>query len=71
MMTSKVARDAFDQGVYILSWYDTLIIAPPLIITQDVVDEAIDIIDKSLLIADREAVSTDIPVSKTSEFAGI
>jgi len=71
MMTSKVARDAFDQGVYILSWYDTLIIAPPLIITQDEVDEAIDIIDKSLLIADRETVSTDIPVSKTSEFAGI
>lgn len=71
MMTSKVARDAFDQGVYILSWYDTLIIAPPLIITQDEVDEAIDIIDKSLLIADREAVSTDIPVSKTSEFVSI
>lgn len=71
MMTSKVARDAFDQGVYILSWYDTLIIAPPLIITQDEVDEAIDIIDKSLLIADREVVSTDIPVSKTSEFVSI
>ena len=71
MMTSKVARDAFDQGVYILSWYDTLIIAPPLIITQDEVDEAIDIIDKSLVIADREAVSTDIPVSKTSEFVSI
>lgn len=70
-MTSKVARDAFDQGVYILSWYDTLIIAPPLIITQDEVDEAIDVIDKSLEIADREAVSTDIPVSKTSEFVSI
>ena len=71
LMTSEVARDAFDHGVYILSWYDTLVIAPPLIITQDEVDEAIDIIDKSLVIADREAVSTDVSVSKTSEFKSI
>jgi len=71
LMTSKVAGDAMSGGVYVAAWYDTLIIAPPLIITQDEVDEAIDIIDKSLLIADREAVSTDIPVSKTSEFISI
>jgi adenosylmethionine-8-amino-7-oxononanoate aminotransferase len=54
--------------VYILAWYDSLIIAPPLIITEDEVDEAIEVLDKSLEIADKEAVSTDAPVSKSSEF---
>jgi taurine--2-oxoglutarate transaminase len=68
LMTNQVSGDAMTNGVYILAWYDSLIIAPPLIITEDEVDEAIEVLDKSLEIADKEAVSTDVPVSKSSEF---
>jgi len=56
------------NGVYVLAWYDTLVIAPPLIITPDQIDEAISIIDKSLKIGDAEAVSTDVPPSRSSEY---
>jgi taurine--2-oxoglutarate transaminase len=71
LVTNKVAADAMDQGIYVLAWYDGLIIAPPLIITEAEVDEAIEILDKSLAIADEETVTTDVPLSKSSEFATI
>ncbi len=50
------------------AWIDTLIIASPLIITKEEVDEAIAIIDKSLEIGDKEAERTDVPLSKSSEY---
>jgi adenosylmethionine-8-amino-7-oxononanoate aminotransferase len=50
------------------AWYDTLVIAPPLIITEEQIDEAVGILGKSLEIGDREAVETDVPVSKSSEY---
>ena len=49
-------------------WYDTLVIAPPLIITEEQIDEAIDILDKALQIGDTEAVETDVAVSKSCEY---
>jgi taurine--2-oxoglutarate transaminase len=68
LVTNTVAADAMDQGLYVLAWYDTMIIAPPLIITEAEVDDAIKILDKSLTIADEETVTTDVPLSKSSEF---
>ena len=68
LMTAKIAGECMTQGVYMAPWYDTLIIAPPLIITEDQIDEAIAVIDKSLKIGDAEAVSTDVPASRTSEY---
>jgi adenosylmethionine-8-amino-7-oxononanoate aminotransferase len=52
----------------VLAWYDTMIIAPPLIITEDEVDQAMEILDRSLEIADREVERSDLPFSKSSEF---
>jgi adenosylmethionine-8-amino-7-oxononanoate aminotransferase len=49
-------------------WYDTLMISPPLIITEEQIDEAIHILDKSLEIGDREAVETDTPASRSCEY---
>jgi taurine--2-oxoglutarate transaminase len=68
MMTSQVSSDAMKMGLYVLAWYDTLIIAPPLIITQAEVDEAMEILDRSLEIADREVEKSDVPFSKSSEY---
>jgi adenosylmethionine-8-amino-7-oxononanoate aminotransferase len=56
------------QGVYISPWYDTLVIAPPLIITESQVDEALAILERSLKIADQEAVDTGTPVSHSADY---
>ena len=68
LMTGKIAADSMSNGLYMAAWYDTLVIAPPLIITEEQIDEGINILDQSLAIGDKEAVSTDTPVSKSSEY---
>jgi taurine--2-oxoglutarate transaminase len=68
LMTAQIAGDAMKNGLFMNPWYDTLVIAPPLIITEEQIDEAIHILDKSLEIADKETVETDTPVSRSSEY---
>jgi taurine--2-oxoglutarate transaminase len=68
LMTGRVAADAMQRGVYISPWYDTLVIAPPLIITEAQVDEALAALDQSLKIADQEAVDTGTPVSHSTDY---
>ena len=68
LMTAQIAGDAMQQGVYMAAWYDTLVIAPPLIITEEQIDEAIEIIDKSLKIGDEQAVETDVAASHSAEY---
>ena len=68
LMTGRVAGDAMQRGVYISPWYDTLVIAPPLIITEAQVDEALAVLDQSLEIADTEAVDTGAAVCHSTEY---
>ena len=68
LMTGKIAGDAMKNGLYLSAWYDTLVISPPLIITESQIDEAIHILDKSLEIADKEAVDSDVPASRSCEY---
>ena len=68
LMTGKIAGHAMQNGLYLAAWYDTLVIAPPLIITKEQVDEAMEILDKALQIGDKEAVQTHVPASRSSEF---
>ena len=49
----KIANEAMKLGLYIAHWYDTLTIAPPLIITKEQIDEGIEVLDKVLKIADK------------------
>jgi taurine---2-oxoglutarate transaminase len=70
LMTDRIASESMKNGVYVAAWYDSLIIAPPLIITEQEVDEALAVIDNALEIADREAVDTGQPVSRSSEYPG-
>ena len=69
LMTGKVSAECFKNGLYILPWYDNLVIAPPLIITKEEIDKAMYILDKALTIADNEVVSTGVAASKSSEFS--
>ena len=68
LMTGKIAGEAMANGLYMAPWYDNLVIAPPLTITTDEVDQALDILDKALKVGDAEAVSTNVPASRSSEF---
>jgi len=68
LMTAKVAQDAMQRGVFLNPWYDTLVVTPPLTITEEEIDEGIAVLDKSLEIADKEVVSTGVPASRTSEY---
>jgi len=68
LMTGRVCADAMQRGVYINPWIGTLVIAPPLIITEAQVDEAIAAMDKSLEIADKAAIDTGTAVSHSTEY---
>ncbi len=68
LMTGKIAGACMQNGLYLAPWYDTLVIAPPLIITEEQVDEAIDILEKALKVGDEQAEETDVPVSRSSVF---
>lgn len=55
LMTSKLAEEMLKRGLYMASWYNHFIIAPPLIIREEEIDEGMGIFDETLRIADREA----------------
>ena len=69
LMTAKISGDAMKNGLYLSSWYDTLVVTPPLTINEQEIDEAIAILDKSLEIGDKEAVETDVPASRSCEYS--
>jgi taurine--2-oxoglutarate transaminase len=56
------------NGVYISPWTSTLVIAPPVIITEAQIDEAISVLDKALEIGDKNAIETGVPVSRSCEY---
>ena len=68
LMTAKIAGEAMANGVFLNPWIDTLVIAPPLIITEQEVDKAISVLDKALEIGDKEVESTSVAASRTSNF---
>jgi taurine--2-oxoglutarate transaminase len=68
LMPARIGAEAMKNGLYVASWYDTMVIAPPLIITEEQIDEAVSILDKALEVGDKEAVETDVPASRSAEF---
>ena len=69
LMTAKVSGECMKNGLYIVPWYDNLVLAPPLIITKEEIDKSMHILDKALTIADEEVESTGIAVSRSAEFS--
>lgn len=69
LMTGKIVAEAMANGVYMAAWYDTLVIAPPLIITEAEIDEGIAVLDTALKIGDAEALDTGVPASRSAEFS--
>jgi taurine--2-oxoglutarate transaminase len=52
LVVDKVAADCMTRGVHLLGWISHLLVGPPLIITEEQVDEGIAALDESLKIAD-------------------
>ena len=54
MVVDRVAAECMKNGTYLMSWLNYLIIAPPLIITPEQIDEGVSALDKALVAADKE-----------------
>ncbi len=54
LMVSELSKEMLRKGLYLLGWISHFIVAPPLIITEEQVDEGIEIFDEALKTADKE-----------------
>jgi len=52
---TRVAKAALERGLYLMTHWNVIIVAPPLTITRDEIDEGIGILDEALSIADEYA----------------
>ncbi|WP_416841437.1 aspartate aminotransferase family protein [Haloferax sp. DFSO52] len=51
-VVDEVSGHAWNEGVYVANMINTLIIAPPLVIEPDEIDEAVAVLDEALRISD-------------------
>lgn len=58
LMTDRVAAEMMKNGVYINSWVSHFVVAPPLIISEEEIDRAVDVFDQALKLADQEVTHT-------------
>ena len=54
LMVDRVSAEAMKHGTYVVSWLNTLIVAPPLIASKEEIDQGVSALDESLNIADME-----------------
>ncbi|HWB73674.1 MAG TPA: aminotransferase class III-fold pyridoxal phosphate-dependent enzyme [Nannocystaceae bacterium] len=52
MVVDAIAAKLMERGVFCMAWISHLVIAPPLVITEAEIDEAIAALDEALTIAD-------------------
>jgi 4-aminobutyrate aminotransferase-like enzyme len=57
MVADAVAAECMKNGTFINSWINYLIVAPPLIIKTEEVDQGISALDSALGVADREHIT--------------
>jgi taurine--2-oxoglutarate transaminase len=54
LLVDKVAADCMSRGVYLMGWISHMLVAPPLIINEEQINEGIAALDESLKIADAQ-----------------
>lgn len=54
-MIRKIQKEAMDNGLFLYSRYNTIVIGPPLIIKEEEINEAINILDEVLKLSDSES----------------
>ena len=55
LLVDAIGAEMLKRGPAVQAWLSHFFIAPPLIISQEEIDEGICVLDESLHIADREA----------------
>jgi taurine--2-oxoglutarate transaminase len=55
LVVEEVASRMRSEGVYVLSWVNHLLLAPPLIVTREELDRGLDVLDRALDLADDRA----------------
>ncbi|MEM0441428.1 MAG: aspartate aminotransferase family protein [Candidatus Caldarchaeum sp.] len=58
LVVDQIATDMLKQGVFVMSWINHLVIAPPLIVEPEDIDKGVEALDKSLAIADEKTEKT-------------
>jgi taurine--2-oxoglutarate transaminase len=53
-MLGRMAGEALKKGVYFMTVLNTMIFAPPLIVTEAEIDEGVTVVDEVLKLADAE-----------------
>ncbi len=54
LVVDRVASECMKNAVFVVTWINNIIIAPPLIIGKEDIDRGVDVLDKSLELSDRE-----------------
>ena len=52
ILVDKIAGEMMKKGVFIVSWVNHFVIAPPLIISKDEIKQGLNVLDECLKIAD-------------------
>jgi taurine---2-oxoglutarate transaminase len=55
LLVDRIAAQMMKNGVFLQAWMSHLIIAPPLIITREQIDQGVAALDEALAVADAEA----------------
>jgi len=55
LVVEEVAARMRSEGVYVFSWVNHLIVAPPLIVTREELDRGLDVLDRALVVSDDRA----------------
>ncbi len=57
LVVEQVTAAMMKEGVFCVGWVSHLVIAPPLIVTREELDRALDVLDRSLVVADQKVVA--------------
>jgi taurine--2-oxoglutarate transaminase len=57
LVVDRVAGECMKNGVYINTWINYLIVAPPLIIQKNELEQGVRVLDKALEVADKEVTA--------------
>jgi taurine--2-oxoglutarate transaminase len=60
LLVDRVSAEMMKNGVFLQSWISHFVIAPPLIITEEEINAAVEVFDKALDIADSECEKGEV-----------
>ncbi len=55
LLVDQVTGAMMKEGVFCIGWVSHLVIAPPLVVTREELDQGLDVLDRALSIADQHA----------------